>query len=53
MTNECWSCGKAQWLCDMKHFWRPIFEGLFIGLAIGGVFAIVIVCVKNILEWAQ
>jgi hypothetical protein len=33
---RCESCEWPLWICNAKHFWRPILVGLAIGLLIGG-----------------
>jgi hypothetical protein len=32
---ECYHCGKPQIVCDLKHFWQPILEGLFLAAVVG------------------
>jgi hypothetical protein len=35
MRIRCWHCDNYEWLCDAKHFWKPIIEGLFLALVVG------------------
>lgn len=40
MMIRCYSCGMLQWVCNAKHFWVPIFEGMLWGMLIaipGGI----------------
>ena len=49
----CWSCQREHWICDLKHFWVPIGEGLAIGLVYGAAIGAFLSLIVHIIQWAS
>ncbi len=51
-TNECWDCGRKMWICELRHFWGPIFSGAFEGALWGIGIGLVLSGLTHLLQWA-
>ena len=52
MFEECWHCGRKVIVCDVRHFFYPMFLGLWNGLVVGAVIGTIVACVTNLMTWA-